>query len=249
MPTSAIMQFTASPLQPAFPGPEPTWEPFQFGASLTIAKGTVLGIKTSDGKAYAYTTPTFVAQPAAPAIIATGAGGSWVTGTYSVCISYVNPSGETTTSIPTTILVTNPNNIQVPIISGIDATVTSVRLYVNGCFAATLAVAAGATVLTNVAGYGAGIGSFPSGNTAINNVTGLQKAIGLAPVDIITDALGKVSYGTNNPGEFGQVYNDAPIFIQGYFSCADLIGLDANAVANLGRIAIGTIAAGVLSIV
>lgn len=63
----------------------------------------------------------------------------------------------------------------------------------------------------------------------------------------ITDASGNVSFGsgiTAGSTEWGQTAKSAPAFRSGYFSCADLTGLDAYAVSVLGRIVQGTIAAG-----
>lgn len=248
MPTSAITQFSASPLQPAFPKPDPIWESFQFGVSQTILKGTVVAQKVSDGKIYPYVASTLVATPAAPAITNAGAGGTWPAGTYSVAISYVNPQGETKTSVPVLVTVTAGQNIQVPAIAGIDSTVTSVNVYVNGFLAANIAVAAQATVQTNIANYGASSGVPLAVSTAKKVVDGTQIAFGLMPFDVTTDASGNVYPGQQASSEFGQSYPNAPVFLYGYFSCADLTGLDANAVSQFGKLVVGTTAAGILFI-
>lgn len=63
----------------------------------------------------------------------------------------------------------------------------------------------------------------------------------------ITDASSNVSFGsgiTAGATEWGQTAKSAPAFRSGYFSCADLTGLDAAAVRALGRLTQGTIAAG-----
>jgi len=248
MPTTALSQFSASPLQPAFPKPDPIWESFSFGVSQTILKGTIVARKVADGKIYPYLASTLVATPAAPAIIGAGTGGSWPVATYSVAISYVNPQGETKTSVPVLVTLTSAQNIQVPAITSIDSTVTSVNVYVNGFLAANIAVAAQATVQTNIANYGASSGVPLAVSTAAKVVDGTQIAMGIMPFDVTTDASGNVYPGQQTASEFGQNYPNAPVFLFGYFSCADLTGLDANAVSQMGRLVLGTTAAGILFI-
>lgn len=60
-----------------------------------------------------------------------------------------------------------------------------------------------------------------------------------------TDASGNVTFAG---GELGETYKSAPAYVAGFFSCADLTGLDAAGVADLGRLVDGTSSAGILFI-
>ena len=248
--TGSLLTFSASPLAPAFPKPEPIWESFQFGASQAIAKGTVVAIKTSDGKVYPYVASTLVTPPTTPTFVAAGAGGSWPTGIYTVAVAFLNPQGETTPCPAVFLSVTLGQNIRVPAITGIDATVTKTRVYVNGFLAAEINVAATATVQTDIANFSGALAGIAqqATNTAKNVTSGLQQPIGVTAVDVTSDSTGRLMLGLNTPGEFGQTYNDAPIFLKGYFLTADLTGLDAYAVSQLGRLTWGSVTTGILNI-
>ena len=126
---------------------------------------------------------------------------------------------------------------------------TKVNFYINGSFAIQQAVVANATPAFDfdLANFVSGSPA-PTVSAAFSAAAGLQNPVGLLEVDIVTDASGNVVFGTSTPGEFGQTNPDAPVYVHGFFSCADLTGLDANAVSKLGRLVYGTTAAGILSI-
>jgi hypothetical protein len=110
----------------------------------------------------------------------------------------------------------------------------------NGTFQVATAVAGSFTV-----------NGLPAGLVTPATVQGVVR-IAQVPTHLnqyacITDASGNVSFGTGitaGATEFGQTSKSAPAFRAGYFSCADLVGLDQRAVAILGRLVQGTIAAG-----
>ena len=74
--------------------------------------------------------------------------------------------------------------------------------------------------------------------------SGLEVARGIAMYDFTTDSSGNVTIG----GDTGITYLSVPIYLAGTFKTAELTGLDAAAVADLGRLVEGTVAAGVLRI-
>ncbi|MDR3691187.1 MAG: hypothetical protein P4L46_17535 [Fimbriimonas sp.] len=81
------------------------------------------------------------------------------------------------------------------------------------------------------------------------NTDGSQTPVGILVLEVSTDAQGNVSFGPLPTGNgFGAVRHVAPIAISGYFNTADLTGLDANAVAKLGRLIDGTTSSGVLCV-
>lgn len=108
---------------------------------------------------------------------------------------------------------------------------------------------ASATILkgTVVGEVAAALGSVKA--YASGNVDGSQIPIGLMVYDVISDASGNISYGAQAATEFGQTSKDCPVYVSGVFFTKDLIGLDANAVAKLGRLICGTIADGVLALI
>lgn len=73
---------------------------------------------------------------------------------------------------------------------------------------------------------------------------GTQKPTHLIMYSCVTDAAGNVFFGSAASSEWGQSQPYAPAYRNGYFSCADLVGLDAGALAALGRLTEGTIASG-----
>jgi hypothetical protein len=63
---------------------------------------------------------------------------------------------------------------------------------------------------------------------------GLEVARGIAMYSIVTDSSGNVFYGTSAVSEQGAFDLTAPIYVSGDFNVADLTGLDANGLADLG---------------
>jgi hypothetical protein len=91
---------------------------------------------------------------------------------------------------------------------------------------------------------GATANTFANYNDANND--GTQTARCILSYDCATDAGGNVTFG-NGAGDRGESSKDAPAYFIGIFLTTDLIGLDANGVADLGRLLSGTPANGILS--
>lgn len=80
---------------------------------------------------------------------------------------------------------------------------------------------------------------------ASGNVDGSQVAKAILKYACVTDASGNITLA----GEFGQTQRSAPVYIGGgaHFKTADLVGLDAGAVTNLGASLVeGTVSTGIL---
>lgn len=107
----------------------------------------------------------------------------------------------------------------------------------------TFEVASATTSLFTVNGLPAGLVT-PATTQGVVRTS--QRPTHILQYDCITDAAGLVTFGAGPAGtsEWGQTASSAPAFYRGYFSCADLLGLDAYAVASMGRLIQGTIAAG-----
>ena len=91
---------------------------------------------------------------------------------------------------------------------------------------------------------GATANTFANYNDA--NSDGTQTARCILSYDCATDAGGNVTLG-NGAGDRGESSKDVPAYFIGIFLTTDLMGLDANGVADLGRLLSGTPANGVLS--
>jgi hypothetical protein len=79
---------------------------------------------------------------------------------------------------------------------------------------------------------------------ADGNSDGTEVARGIAMYDFTTDSNGKVTIANESLVK----YDTAPIYKAGTFRTTELTGLDAAAVADLGRIVGGSVADGVLRI-
>lgn len=84
---------------------------------------------------------------------------------------------------------------------------------------------------------------------ASGNSDGSQVAKGILQYPVTVDASGNISLaGTAVGGQWGQTGKGAPMFFMGDFPTEELVGLDTNAVTNLGgHLDEGTVTTGVLS--
>lgn len=78
-----------------------------------------------------------------------------------------------------------------------------------------------------------------------SNSDGTEVAKCILASDVTTDAAGRVNKGTYSYGLTG-ADPAVDVWVKGYFRVTDLVGLDAAAVADLGRIVKGSATAGVL---
>lgn len=213
--------------------------------SLTIAHTTTGRTAGTYGKY----TGSPVAVPAAPTVSGTGSGSGWGAGTHLVSVTSVTAAGETTPSIPAKITLTAAQLIRVAAITGLADGVTAVNIYVDGVLLAQAAVSANASAQTDVDNVSltlAGVAP-PAVNTAYGAGVGVPAC--LNKYGCQTDAAGNIAYSTTNTvGEWGEARMDTPAYFSGIFSTADLTGLDARAVASLGRLWNGTISAGELRV-
>jgi hypothetical protein len=81
------------------------------------------------------------------------------------------------------------------------------------------------------------------------NSDGTQVAKCLLKFACATDVNGNITYGaTAVGGEWGQTQLSTPAYFAGYFRTADLVGLDAAGVADLGKLTTGSVTSGVLNV-
>lgn len=101
------------------------------------------------------------------------------------------------------------------------------------------------TVARSTAGVANGF--FMAYNDALSN--GQQIAKGILPIDVATDPSGRITTGSIAVGnEHGGTKLEQSMIVRGMFRTEDLIGLDSNAVADLGRLVRGTTSTGILQL-
>jgi hypothetical protein len=202
------------------------------------------------------TNTAFVRAPlAAPATgpsVSPGATGSpgWAVTPLMVGITYLSAGGETTPAWTTYTPATAGYKLHVAAI-GLPTGAIGLNVY------AGLTEAEAQLIGTSTTGAAADY-DVPTveGKTppTINTATagdGTDVAKGLLMYDCTTDTNGNITHsyeaGQSSfiPGATGLV---TPIFWRGIFRTTDLIGLDANAVSQLGRLVSGTITAGLLEV-
>ena len=206
----------------------------------------------SPGTYVAYDSTVVAAPTTAPTVAGNGSGSSYAAGTYAVAYTLVTAYGESIPSPATNVTVTAAQNLRVSAISSLNAAVTAVNYYVNGLWAKQTAVSSGTAAQTDISGASLATGaSPPTANTAYTcpNGAGCHVARGLLAYATATDSSGYVTYGTASGGDqWGQTRRTASVYVSGLFACQDLSGLDAKAVADMGRLQTGTTATGVISI-
>ena len=191
-----------------------------------------------------------VAPPAAPTVAGNGSGSSYAAGTYAVQVTFLTASGETTPSPVTNVTVTAAQNLRVSAYSSVASGITGANFYVNGTWEATTAISSGNIPQTDLTGAAIGTGQEPpSTNTAYTAASGLQTARGLLAYDVATDSAGMITLGTSSTGgPFGQKTRNVSMYTKGAFWTGDLVGIDAKAISDLGKLVSGTTSAGELHI-
>ena len=244
---------------------------FTFASQLTnmlMAPMTVLTNALTGGTpgtiSFAHTTSgaspgTFVAYDStkvtpstAPTVAGNGSGSSFAAGSIAVQYTYVTAIGESTPSPATFATLTAAQNARVSALTSLNSAITAVNYYVNGVWAKRTAVSSGTAAQTDISGATlATAGSPPTVNNAYTcpNGAGCHIAKALNAYRIATDSLGNVTMGAVSGGGFwGSVRNTAPVYVSGLFNTADLTGLDAKAIADLGRLQSGNSTNGVIAI-
>jgi hypothetical protein len=198
---------------------------------------------------------TKLAAPALPTVAWHGSGGYFpVDSTHIVCITHLTAQGESLPS-PGKIMVKSAATDSLDVTPAtLPVGTTGINIYVDGHLAATSAQTTATLVnvpgvVTSLAlGTLAGIAP-PRESSAFTNTDGRHIAKAILTYDIMTDEMGRVVFGTSisNPQDGFKL--TAPAWFSGEFDTSLLTGLDAGAVANLGRIKQGTLAAGVLAVI
>ena len=205
--------------------------------AATVAN-TTTGVRAGGLKAW---DGSLVSPPGVPTVSAVSGGTGFGDGTnpigYAVQVTFYNANGETVASQAAPVTVTSSNRtIRVGAYNSVAAGIAGARYYVNGALAGQTAVSSGNIAQTDLTAFSASGGVAPDVNTCYVATDGSHIPVGIASVDIYTDANGAITMGQVNTGmEHGQTYGDVPIFVEGYFRIGDLRGITAANGPQLAR--------------
>lgn len=240
----AAATYNCNVLEPLFPDDALTMS-VPLAGNLSLVAGTILG-QVSSANANEVQTLDF--------------GGTVSGGTFTVTV--YDPEGNGYTSAALDYNITNANlkialdallvtagYIGGTVTIGGGACPTDATVTFGGNCAATpmplMVAGAGSLTGTNptltITRTTTGIkkGVYAAYNDSLSDGTQVAKLILM--MDVKTDCLGKVVFGTQSTSEHGNKSNTAPAFYQGVFSVGDLTGLDANGVADFGRLLSGAV--------
>jgi hypothetical protein len=213
-------------------------EPLMTTQSSTLNTGTAAIAMTTAGVGYkrwvGYNGTLVAAPVAAPTLAGNGSGSAFGAGGYAVQYTFATAAGESTPSPAAFVTLTAGQNIQVGALTGVNAAVTGVNVYANGVYAGQIVPSAGATNATNVSGSSIVTGRTPPiSNQAFVYSDGSQIAKAILKWPVTTNESGGVVLGTTSTPQWARDI-DAEAFFCGVFVLSDLVGLDANAMSQLG---------------
>jgi hypothetical protein len=244
MPTTASMTFGAGRVDP-IKGPEdPRVENVNLQANLTLAGGTILAELVGNDEVQQV---TITGTPTGGTFTLTYGGQTTAGIAYNATAAAVQTALEALSSIGVgNALVTGgpgPGtawNVQFRNVLGRQnvAQMTTSGAGLTGGSSPASAVS------TTTQGSAGTPGTYGPYSAAATN--GLQLPAGVLQYACTTDGSGNVSPGTSTSGnEWGVTRKYAQMYVQGEFSCADLVGLDMNCVAvGFGRLVQGTVTSG-----
>jgi hypothetical protein len=190
---------------------------------------------------------TLKASPPAAAVTPSGTGssGGWAAGAYVIQHTFETATGETTAGPQAAVALTAGQQLRIAQITGLDARITRVNIYANGSHVGSITPASGSAAQADFTTTAAS--RVASKTPPTINTTGNPRAI--LPRDLATDASGLVTLGARAGGYLNdQGDASTPALFGGVFKTTDLVGLDADAAAILGRILKGTLADGLIAV-
>jgi hypothetical protein len=227
-----------------FPAPLPTIA----GAALTGGGSYGIAATTAGrpkGSFAAYSTIKVAAPAAAVTPSGTGSSGGWAAGAYLIQHTFETAEGETTPGPQAAVALTAGQQLRIAQITGLDARITRVNIYANGSHVGSITPASGSAAQADFTTTAAS--RVASKTPPTINTTGNPRAI--LPRDLATDASGLVTLGARAGGYLNdQGDASTPALFGGVFKTTDLVGLDADAAAILGRILKGTLADGLIAV-
>lgn len=221
-------------------------------SAATIAHTTV-GIS---GMTYDKYVSTVVAVPTTAIVPSAVAGGTIPDGVYRIWYTGRNANGETTLSaqVGAVTLTGGSNTVRIAAMTGLPAGLTNLDVYISPAlgtgaptYLGTIAVSTTSTSQTDFTATPAATAfkTPPLVNTAYTSSANV--AVMALEYDARTDNNGNSTIGqaATVTDEQGATQETVSAFYGGTFAVADLVGLDAKAVADLrGRLIAGSVASG-----
>lgn len=243
MSTTPITTFANQRLEPALYPDRARTMAVKIAASQTIAKGTVLGEAMGTSQV---DTLTITGAPTGGTFTLTVGGQTTSALAYNATAAQVEAALQALSTVGANgVMVTGtqlPAGSQtVTFAPGAAVTMTHTDSLTGGT---TPAVSITQTT-AGAAGTPGVYKAYASGNT-----DGSQVAKGILAYDVATDASGNITLGGQaTGGEWGQTEPSVPMYTMGTFYTSDLIGLDSNAVTNMGgHFLQGNVGGGILAI-
>lgn len=250
MPTAASQTFSVAKLEPFMDADDADTLAVKLGASLTLAKGTILGEKTGTNEVQ---TLSEVSAATGGTFTVTLGAGAAVTAAFNVGAGVLQRLLETVTTI-------GQGNVSC---EGGPIHTSPIRVTFQGALAATDIAALtisntgltggtspAVTVAETLKGVAGTVGVYEDYDPVATDGTQVPKLI--LVYDVTTDSAGLITLTATSGqvgGEFGQKMNSVPAYYCGVFATADLVGLNANALTALGaRLLEGTVADGILAV-
>jgi hypothetical protein len=222
-----VETFLSNPLQPAAYPQDAREEAVKLGASLTLAKGTVLAKKTSDSLFYAYANPNRVQTPAIAGTLSAGG--------YRLGIVDKNGVKQVTPLIAynaVTADVQTAVNAVIPQETAVNQIVVGGTAHTAQTFTFS-GVSYDATVQPIIEVYPDGLTGMETASVDdTTTTTGLETPSCLLIHAVKTDAAGRVYYSDSAvESSDNRSYAVAQVYVAGVFKTSDLTGWDADALA------------------
>jgi hypothetical protein len=247
---TAVQTFVNRKVLPLWALGDAREEPINLGPGLTLAAGTLLGEITS-ASTNDVQTATVNGGPTGGTFTLTGTLPSTGGTVTTAAIAY---NAAATAVQAALVALFGAGNVTATGAGGGPYTITFLGAYagqpVPVLAMGTNALTGGTTPNVTVAHTttGRSKNTYAAYNDA--NANGTQAAKSILPYAVATDASGRVTYGGATGGNYLNAATEphATAYFSGYFRTTDLVGLDAAAVADLGRLVSGTVADGVLCV-
>lgn len=253
MPINPVLQWTGKKLIPAYTG-EVSEKQVQFGANLVIPAGQVVAQVTADS-ANEVQTLDFTGTVSGGTFILSILGIDGISSFPTTALAYNISNANLRTAILAMLSAAGyPYGSDVTITGG--ASPTDVNITFGGTLAytnvplivATGSVTGGGSVAVTATTAGTKKNTWGKYDSGASN--GLQTARALAVYDFRTDHAGQVIYGgANSTPEHNLRELTGLVYTKGRFLTGDLVGLDATAAGQLGRLENGSITSGVLALI
>lgn len=243
MPTTAQVYFNdALVVRPLEDYEDAIMQSVNFPASITYDAGSILGESSSTAGTAVLFDDSVLTAPVAPTL-SDGGAGALGAGAYTLGITYITATGETTLGATAAITIAASHQINIAAYTPLPTGATGINVYMS--------IAAGSSDLAFVAtnnGAAQTINSLPLAgalraprtNTAYVASNGAQTAKYILPYPVATDSAGNITMGSvAGTAPFAMTYLSLPVWVSGTFDTSQLKAsgtgaLDAKALTDLG---------------